>query len=269
MTSPTHELYQPLTNAYEHFNQYLFDSELPPVIFTLQRKKHVAGFFAAQRWGNKKGKFCSEIAINPAYFAESRLIEVMQTLVHEMVHVWQHHFGTPSERHYHNTEWAQKMISVGLMPSVTGEPGGAITGQHMSDYIIKEGAFLRVAMSLIEESRFELPWFDRLAMPKLREPVIADFNAQTRTADNENLEQVVNMSSGATTETLEHYFTHEVDHQVEGMSDSLPNNFYLSEVARKPTRFKYTCPGCDTKVYGKQGLNLICGECKTRFAESD
>ena len=173
--SPTNELYAPLTGAYDHFNIHLFNGNLPPVIFTLQRKKHVMGFFAAKRWGNLQGETCSEISINPSYFATSRIIEVMQTLVHEMVHAWQHHLGTPSDGHYHNKEWARKMIDIGLMPSDTGEPGGNIVGRNMSDYIIKQGRFLAVAEALISDSNYKLQWVDRFVLPKLHEPVIVDF----------------------------------------------------------------------------------------------
>lgn len=36
-----------------------------------------------------------------------------------------------------------------------------------------------------------------------------------------------------------------------------------------PTRnkVKYTCPGCETNVWGKPGLSLLCGDCSEVFAE--
>ena len=34
----------------------------------------------------------------------------------------------------YNKEFAEKMMSVGLMPSTTGKPGGKTVGQKMSDY---------------------------------------------------------------------------------------------------------------------------------------
>ncbi|NQY17292.1 hypothetical protein [Alteromonas mediterranea] len=52
--SPTNELYAPLIKAFDHFNRALFNNELPPVIFTVQRKKNVMGFFAAKRGGMRK-----------------------------------------------------------------------------------------------------------------------------------------------------------------------------------------------------------------------
>jgi hypothetical protein len=60
-----------------------------------------------------------------------------------MTHVWQHVFGKPSARGYHNKEWAAKMKSIGLQPSSTGMVGGKETGQRMSDYIIPGGPFTK------------------------------------------------------------------------------------------------------------------------------
>ena len=63
-------------------------------------------------------------------------IEWHSTLVHEMCHLWQEDFGKPSRGGYHNRQWADKMIQVGLMPTDTGEPGGQLTGQRVTHYII-------------------------------------------------------------------------------------------------------------------------------------
>lgn len=262
--SPTDELYAPLVTAYDHFNACLFDNALPPVIFTLQRKKNVMGFFAAKRWGNAQGKLCSEISINPAYFASSRMIEIFQTLVHEMVHAWQFHFGQPSEGHYHNRQWAQKMMDVGLMPSDTGEPGGAIVGRHMSDFIMKQGPFMKAANALTQDIDFRLNWVDRLALPKLHEPVIVDTPTLAQDALVEHCahaSDVLNanvvslndeVASGALPSTNDDF-------------NAMPDTFYIPEVAKRQTRSKHVCPGCDTKIYGKATLNVICGDCELPF----
>ena len=73
-----------------------------------------------------------------------------------------------------NEEWAQKMMDIGLMPSDTGEPGGAIVGRNMSDFIMKQGAFMQAANKLLDDKTFNLRWVDRLALPKLHEPIIVD-----------------------------------------------------------------------------------------------
>ena len=73
----------------------------------------------------------------------------MSTLVHEMVHSYQHHFGKPSRAGYHNVEWGTKMVEIGLMPSNTGKEGGGKTGQQMTHYILDDGPFALAAADLL------------------------------------------------------------------------------------------------------------------------
>ena len=110
------------------------------------------GFFAANRWrgdGQEK-KVVHEISINPDFMnREDR--DWHSTLVHEMCHLWQEDFGRPSRGGYHNSQWADKMIQVGLMPSDTGEAGGKRTGQSITHYIIPGGKFEQVFNTLSRE----------------------------------------------------------------------------------------------------------------------
>jgi predicted SprT family Zn-dependent metalloprotease len=262
--SPTSELYAPLIAAYDHFNQSLFASELPPVIFTLQRKKNVMGFFAAKRWGNSQGKLCNEISINPGYFASSRLIEVFQTLVHEMVHAWQFHCGHPSDGHYHNKEWAQKMMEVGLMPSDTGEPGGAIVGRHMSDFIMKQGRFMEAANILLKDNTFKLNWVDRLALPKLHEPVVVDSPSLKPNSLVEHCAHDDDLLAASIVSLHDKSLLDPASsHRDEFIH--MPESFFIPEVAKRQTRTKYMCGGCSTIIYGKQSLNVVCGDCELPF----
>jgi hypothetical protein len=68
-----------------------------------------------------------------------------------MVHLWQHHFGAPSQRGYHNSEWAAKMLEIGLTPTNTGDPGGNQTGQQMAHLIEPAGRFANAATRLLSE----------------------------------------------------------------------------------------------------------------------
>ena len=156
---PTQETYSALQTAYEHFNQELFDEALPECLITLQRKeKRVHGYFWSQRFEEiGSGQRTDEIAMNPQHFKSREMIEVLSTLAHEMAHQWQAHCGTPSRKAYHNHEWGDKMESIGLMPSNTGEPGGKRTGQQMTHYIIQGGLFERVCASLLSDG-FRLAW---------------------------------------------------------------------------------------------------------------
>ncbi len=161
MIMPTEQTYPELQRAYDFFNTELFSDKLPSCLMTLQRKNHTYGCFFAERWKERAGEgVTDEIAMNPAHFSNRSLEETLSTLVHEMVHLWQHHFGTPSRHVYHNKEWAAMMEEVGLCPSDTGEVGGKRVGQHMSHYIIEGGPFAKACARLLKDG-FDLTWTDR------------------------------------------------------------------------------------------------------------
>jgi len=139
----TEKEYKTLDDAYNFFNNKLWNDELPDVLITLQRKPHSLGYYHHNRLATRQeGKELSEIALNPDGFSGRDDIEILSTLAHEMAHVWQ--FFTdekPSRPGYHNKSWAYEMERIGLMPSSTGDYGGKKTGQKMSHYIIDGGLF--------------------------------------------------------------------------------------------------------------------------------
>ena len=161
MSRPTQETYTEFQTAYDFFNGRLFNGELPPCLITLQRKNRAYGYFSPSRFGAiGDGTTTDEIAMNPCHFANRPAKETLSTLVHEMAHLWQEHFGNPPRRCYHDKEWAAKMDELGLTPSSTGEPGGKRTGQNMTHYIEEGGAFDVVCDDLLSTG-FKLSWADR------------------------------------------------------------------------------------------------------------
>jgi predicted SprT family Zn-dependent metalloprotease len=151
MRSPTTTTYTSLTTAYEYFNRELFEGKLPPCLITMQRHKGAYGYFSAERFQNtvNREEVTDEIALNPAHFATRTPEQVLSTLAHEMVHLWQHHFGKPPRKSYHDREWAGKMRQIGLIPSSTGEEGGKETGQKMQHLIEQGGCFQRACVRLM------------------------------------------------------------------------------------------------------------------------
>lgn len=265
---PTAEMYESLQMAFDHFNRRLFGNQLPKVILTVQRKKGVMGYFAPDRWGNLGGEQCHEISINPSYIANCRLIEVMQTLVHEMVHCWQHCFGNPGRNYYHNREWAVKMIEIGLMPSSTGEPGGAVTGQQMGDYIIEGGLFLRSFNELKDSQQFQLAWIDRKALPRLFEPLIAAAEAIAPECSGDSTSDTAEVAidqAAVRTVSPARVRTHYLSPVERSYSEMLPETFFIEEGPQRKTRYRYICYGCYSKVYGKPHLNIRCEDCNRVF----
>lgn len=156
--SPTPALAKALNGAFDHFNKSLFECALPAPVFVWQRKKNCRGHFHGGVWKeNGSNNSADEISLNPDLMEERTPRDILSTLVHEMVHQQQHHFGKPSRSGYHNKEWAEMMKAVDLMPSNTGHPGGKETGQAMTHYIIEGGRFDVTCASLLEGG-WAFPW---------------------------------------------------------------------------------------------------------------
>jgi len=171
---PTTATYSEWQTAYDFFNQRLFSGQLPDCVITLDAKsKNVLGYFSSERFVGASGEIADQLAMNPQHFLRRSIMETLSTLVHEMCHVWIHHCGDrKSRRTYHSAEWAQKMESLGLMPSNTGLPGGKKTGQQMTHYVIEGGKFENVCKELLSEN-FKISWadrfvpFEKIALPPL------------------------------------------------------------------------------------------------------
>jgi predicted SprT family Zn-dependent metalloprotease len=152
---PTRDQWGAYAGAFDYFNAALFDGELSRCILNFDRRaRRAAGFFAPERWERSAGR-THEISLNPDVL-KAPVEHTMSTLVHEMTHLWQHKQGKPSRRGYHNRQWADKLESIGLMPSSTGKPGGKRTGQRMSDYVIAGGRFDLALQAMPHECL--LPW---------------------------------------------------------------------------------------------------------------
>jgi len=246
---PTPQTYAELQLAYDHFNKALFDGALPGCLITLQREKRTCGYYSQARFANLDGELSDEIALNPAFFAVVPLVETMQTLVHEMVHQWQAHFGKPGRGRYHNDEWADKMEAVGLMPSSTGHPGGKRTGDHMADYAMKDGRFLKACQSLVTNEAFRLSWYDRFPA---KEHVQMGLNTSavhlsTSVGGGQPPAATLSVASSLV------------------VTDSTTGATGIGQGGDRSNRLKYTC-ACKHNVWGKPGLRLQCLECGQMFA---
>lgn len=258
-------LYESLQSAYRHFNLELFSDELPDVLFTVQRQHGSLGYFMPDQWAAPDGETCHEIAINPVHMGTSRLLEVLQTLVHEMVHCWQHVLRAPPKKGYHNKEWAHKMMDIGLQPSSTGKPGGDIIGYSMSDYVIEGGAFYKACLKLTKDRAFQLPWLCRLSVEPseatTEKPIDITNSSLTIEDDSKESEQV-NLVRGVN--GTEAQFDSE-SILLTRYSDLLPPNTFFTPVKPRKSKAKYFCLGCQANVWGKPGLRLQCVDCSRLF----
>jgi len=241
---PTQDAYAEMVQAFNHFNAELFEGKLPPCLITYQREKCVYGYLSHKRFFNPDtGVFTHELAMNPAYFPVVPMTEIMQTMVHEQAHLWQFEYGDPGRGRYHNQEWAAKMISIGLMPSSTGKPGGKMTGDKMGDYAIEGGPFQKALEKLLE-SHFRITWFDKYPARHVHPAVLQE--AMLGLANGVDLTANLGLAPGTI------------------LTPDIP------ELApAKPTRSKYVCE-CTPKpiiLMAKPGIKVRCLECFAEFIE--
>ena len=137
----------------------MFDDRLPACLITLQRQSRTFGYYSRGKFTALNGEAkTDELALNPTHFRSRSLRETCSTLVHEMVHLAEAHFGTPGRNGYHSRSWAKAMKAIGLCPSSTGRPGGRETGYSVSHYIIEGGPFA-LAFDALETT---IEWGDTL-----------------------------------------------------------------------------------------------------------
>ena len=236
---PTQQIYDELQTAYDHFNNVLFDNALPDCLITLQRERRTYGYYCRDRFVSRGGTITDEIAMNPAYFGVRSIRKSLSTLVHEMVHQWQFHHGKPGRRGYHNKEWADKMDSLGLIASNTGQPGGKRVGEQMTHYIQKGGAYDQACDDLLSK-KYKLSWLDRFPPHVPSSPIAAPIS----TDDQDDLDD-----------------DQEGDDYAVGDDEDLISPYVQLpvEAVNKTNRDKYRCPVCESQAWGKPGLQLICG----------
>lgn len=230
---PSREIYTFLYRLCSMINAECFDDALPGLLITIKGKGRVFGYYKHKAHVSRNGQHVDELAVNPRLFASHGFQALLQTLGHEMTHQWQQYFGRQqSRRSYHNREFADKMISIGLIPSATGKPGGAQTGQLMDDYMAQQGPIVDLLQRLTREGVY-IPWYEQLA--GTTDPTSAATPTQ-RTA------------YAATT----------------------PDNA-ATPTRPGTTRMRYTHQCGQNRlatVYGKPNLPLVCGHCRQNWLEA-
>ena len=225
--------YITLSDCYDLLNEAFFSSTLRGCVLTFEDRGQHYGYYRPNGFiGRDGGDRRDEICLNPRHFlSNTGDLELLQTLLHEQVHQWQFQFGKPSLRTYHNREWANKMLSVGLTPSSSGRPGGKMTGQHMADYPTEGGKFLKIANEILVKKSL-ITWYKEGVAIKRAQEYVAHPDSKDRTAP----EFVATLAATLPPE-----------------EDVKPQ--------KPPSKVAYQCEECGIKVWGKPNLSLICGDC--------
>jgi hypothetical protein len=171
MVNPAQHAYSDLLKAYDFFNKKLFESLLPPIIFTFQRHNGYIAEARLRRWVNGQDVVYDEISINPEYLAKYPLVEIFQSLVFEMATVWQAHYGNPGVAGLVNKEKVLMLERIGLIPSSTGTPSGKKSGHHKNSFVLYDGPFLIVCRELVRDG-FKFHLTDRYPRFRPDKPIL-------------------------------------------------------------------------------------------------
>ena len=232
---PSPKLAEEFQLAYDYFNEVLFRKELPECILVLcNSNKRTLGYYHPEQYvDTERAEKIDKIALNPQWFAERGMENTLSTLVHEMCHLYCNRcLESPPRRGYHCKRWGAKMKEVGLHPSNTGEPGGKETGQQMTHYIVDDGPFKSACRKFLSEHP-GITYMHSIQFNPLDKPASVLEPIQK----NPELEAVVTLLSS--------------------MEDTKKTD--------SSNRVKYTCPKCETNVWGKPDLRLVCADCEVPF----
>jgi hypothetical protein len=252
-----------LEDLYQYYNQKLFEGKLSECLVNLSRHGGAHGFFVAKEWVSTprvpidgdselpkpltpqekpttpvKLKVIHEISLTPDSLNRPDKFW-HATLVHEMVHLWQHDFGKHSRSCYHNKQWANKMELLGLMPSDTGLPNGNKTGQHMTHYIMAGGLFEKAFQSIAQAD------LERLTLPYR-----LNRSKYMNTTDEDMIKFMLSFGSEPTAVKSFRYPSSDPD----------------QPKSRSGVRVRYVCE-CDNRLWGKPDLVIKCMSCGELFEE--
>lgn len=105
-----------LERCFDAFNKELYNSELPTPVITIQAagKKNALGWFCGNAWNVKENQI-PEINLSAEHLNRS-VNEILQTLIHEMVHLDNYVNGISdcSASQYHNRKFKVAAEKIGL-----------------------------------------------------------------------------------------------------------------------------------------------------------
>lgn len=114
---PTKQLYSQLGDITEFLNKTLFGNVLPLPVIRLQVKPNMLGYMTSSKnWQYGQTQITTyEMGLNPAYFQNRPLIDVFNTIAHELCHEFCSEVHGSSTT-YHDRKWQKEALNIGLRP---------------------------------------------------------------------------------------------------------------------------------------------------------
>ena len=263
------QIYKELQFAFDHFNSRLFNGECQPCLITLQRQANTMGYMSYNRFAKMdNSEYLHELALNPEFFGIKPIIEIFQTMVHEMCHlvIWQR--GQDTRKTYHNAYWADLMESVGLNPSDTGRKGGKRVGQKMADYPQPNGLFVIACNDLFTRGKI-VEWYD-IHFPK-------QASTERIFSDRNFIDTLLNDGSTNPDLLIVPVIENDTLPAMVSNGQELPNSALVNVYGAAPavntvsnkqgSKIKFSCP-CGQNLWGKPTLEITCKKCNQDFVLS-
>jgi hypothetical protein len=108
-------LHAEVARAFAFFNERFWRGSLPTPIFAFFRQPpngRRLGHYRPRSWRAPDGTLRDEIILYADLALEQGMSAVLETLLHEAVHVWQAQLGLPAG---HNAQWHEEAARVGLV----------------------------------------------------------------------------------------------------------------------------------------------------------
>jgi len=93
---PTQTQFSAYQKIFDYFNKKLFEDNLPDCMPSFSRRRQSThALFSPGQWRLESGPTKAEISLNLKQLREAETINVMATLVRQMVHLWQEMYSCP------------------------------------------------------------------------------------------------------------------------------------------------------------------------------
>jgi len=133
------------------FNKEFFDGELPPAAISFESDDvRRLGWYLLKRDGLALN---FRININTKHLAAGDQVDVLDTLLHEMTHQWEHVGGREKGGRYHTKKFRDKAEALGIPTDKYGHSLGPIPGGRFLALLEKYGVCLSMPPALPPSSR--------------------------------------------------------------------------------------------------------------------
>lgn len=238
-TKTSTELYGKIQTVINELDSNFFTGKgkqsIPEIVFAINNSCHacVTAFVSPDALYDKKNnKKLQYIGINPRHLNRD-ISEILATICHELCHVYENAFIHIPRGGYHDKEWDKLMRDCGLEPKYLNKSKTAV-----STKVLEGGDFEKFVAGFKEihgEDYFNIVEYSPLV------------EHQTKVALG-----------------LE-------DDDGEDSENDTPKADNADKPVKKYNRnkIKYTCPDCQSRVWGKAGLNIECVDCACSFEEEE